>query len=1134
MSSLPRIKQLGTKRLGTKQLGTKQLFTSSAQPIFWLILLSSFFLISQAASFAQATDFSIGTTAKRSGVKRLGINLGGQDFYDSGQMLRNLIYRNPGFEAETWQSILQCDAVTATSCTDQDPWAGWPANFLAGASYEFIYGAAKGQTGTVTGNTVSAYLAGNTTSPNYGVTVNFSSPLSPAPAVGDFVIVKMKVPGNAQAGWWAATSGGGTLSTDSTDIAPDSPGKQALEMSASKSGQAASVTEDFDTWTGRSFVQLNGTYTLTFKAKGLGGNNQLNVAVERLATPHGNENFINQNVTLTNQWQDYSYSFTASEDGTYIGPAQVVFSAAGASAYLDDVSLTEQAASDNPTAFRNSVVDALRQLKPGVLRYMDSGADFGSSIDNMLAVPYARQRTGYGEGSTEQDDVPMGLPEFLTLCQAVGAEPWYTVQAGISTTEMQNLIEYLGGGASTSYGSIRAAEGQSAPWTSVFPKIHLELGNEMWNLSSFEGEGMNNPVAYGNRVATIFGAARASASYNPGSFDLVMGSWEANPWTTQQEMANSSGYDSVDVAPYQYYTLSDVSSVEAVFGPMFAQPEQTDSGTNSVMAQQAQAVAAAGLSPANLEVYEVNLSTVFGTVPQSGLDPVVGSVGAGLAVADHMLLMMRDLGITTQSMYALPEYENGFSNTATGATEQVPLWGTVIDMGGETNLKRPQFLAEQLVNQAILPTMLQVGVSGANPTWNQPLSANDTYFPIQLPNAHYLQSFAFTDGTHYSMIVLNLSRSGSLPITFSGTNAPAGSVLISQLTSKNITDNNENLTGNTPVVSNTQSSTSNFNPATPYSLPPFSMTVFQWPNSTLPGTTTTLNATPTSDTSGQSVGLTASVSILSGTNAPTGLVTFMQAGTSIGTATLNASGVATLNTTTLAVGADSITAVYSGNSIYAGSASSAVTVEVAASSTNPSPTTATTTTLTTSATQVNPGQNVTATAKVVAQSGGNPPAGTVTFLYGSTPVGTAQLNSSGVATISGSVPTPGSYLVTASYGGNASFSGSSSSPLTLTIGPSAVVPTAITLTASAQQITTGQTLSVTAKVTPQSGQTVPTGTVTFLFGSTAIGTATLNSNGAASISGTVTATGVYPITASYSGNGTNTPSSSAVLTLVVN
>ncbi len=1100
----------------------KQFFIPSAQPFLWLILLSSFFLISKAAGFAQATDFSIGTTVKRSNVKRLGINLGGQDFYDSGQMLRNLIYRNPGFEGETWQSILQCDAVTATSCTDQDPWAGWPANFLAGASYEFIYGAAKGETGTVAGNAVSAYVAGNATSPNYGVTVNFSSPLSPAAAVGDFVIVKMKVPGNAQAGWWTSVSGGGALSTDTTDIAPDSPGKQALEMSASKSGQSASATESFDTWGSRSFVQLNGTYTLTFKAKGLGGNNQLNVAVQRLATPHGNENFINQNVTLTNQWQDYSYSFSASEDGTYIGPAQVVFSIAGASAYLDDVSLTEQAAPDNPTAFRNAVVDTLRQLKPGVLRYMDSGADFGSSIDNMLAVPYARQRSGYGEGSTEQDDVPMGLPEFLTLCQAVGAEPWYTVQAGISTTEMQNLIEYLGGGASTPYGSIRAAEGQSAPWTSVFPKIHLELGNEMWNLSSFEGEGMNNPVAYGNRVATIFGAARASASYNPSSFDLIMGSWEANPWTTQQEMANSSGYDSVDVAPYQYYTLSDVSSVEAVFGPMFAQPEQLDSGTNSVMAQQAQIVAAAGLSPANLEVYEVNLSTVFGTVPQSALDPVVGSVGAGLAVADHMLLMMRDLGITTQNMYALPEYENGFSNTATGATEEVPLWGTVVDMGGETNLKRPQFLAEQLANQAILPTMLQVGVSGANPTWNQPLSANDTYFPIQLANAHYLQSFAFTDGTHYSMIVFNLSRSGSLPITFSGTNAPTGSVLISQLTSQNITDNNENLTGNTPVVSTTQSNVSNFNPASAYSLPPFSMTVFQWPNSTLPGTTTTLNATPTSGTTGQSIALTASVASQSGTNVPTGIVSFMLSGSSIGTASLTASGVATLNTTALPAGADSITAVYSGNSIDAGSASSAVIVNITS---NAVPTS---TALTASATQINTGQNVTLTATVTPQSGNTIPSGLVTFLNGSTTLGTGPINSSGVATFSTTSLPAGNDSITASYSGSPSDASSVSSAVTLTVTQT-IVATTTSLAASATQTTPGQSVSFTASVAPQSGNTIPTGTVTFLNGTTALGTGTLNASGAASFTTTALPTGANTITASYGGSTSNSMSVSAAV-----
>ncbi len=138
----------------------------------------------------------------------------------------------------------------------------------------------------------------------------------------------------------------------------------------------------------------------------------------------------------------------------------------------------------------------------------------------------------------------------------------------------------------------------------------------------------------------------------------------------------------------------------------------------------------------------------------------------------------------------------------------------MIDMGGQTNLKRPQYLAEQLANSAILPTMLTTTVSGTNPTWNQPQSTNDS---ITLAAAHYLQTFAFTDGTHYSVVVFNLSRSGALPVTFSGTNAPTGNVLISQLTSANPTDNNESQTNSTAVVSAPKQTTvANFNPATPY------------------------------------------------------------------------------------------------------------------------------------------------------------------------------------------------------------------------------------------------------------------------------------------------------------------------------
>ena len=137
------------------------------------------------SSSTQPTNFAIGTTVQQSSVKHLGINIGGQNYYDSGQLSRNLTVRNPGFEAEMWSSILNCQAAAATTCTDSDSSNVWPANFLQGATFQVIYGAAKGQTGTITGNTVA------NSSANTGITLTFSAPLSPAPAAGDVIQVRI-------------------------------------------------------------------------------------------------------------------------------------------------------------------------------------------------------------------------------------------------------------------------------------------------------------------------------------------------------------------------------------------------------------------------------------------------------------------------------------------------------------------------------------------------------------------------------------------------------------------------------------------------------------------------------------------------------------------------------------------------------------------------------------------------------------------------------------------------------------------------------------------------------------------------------------------------------------------------------
>ena len=148
---------------------------------------------------------------------------------------------------------------------------------------------------------------------------------------------------------------------------------------------------------------------------------------------------------------------------------------------------------------------------------------------------------------------------------------------------------------------------------------------------------------------------------------------------------------------------------------------------------------------------------------------------------DAMLQQMRQ-GILTQNLWNLPQYD-----FLRPDGKSAYLWGAVVDMG-VTNQRRPQFLALQMANQAIgaNAAMLQTVQSGGDPTWDQPLVNT-----VQLQGAHYLQSFAFSSGSNYSLVVFNLHRTDALPVTFSGANAPSGSVQMQQLTSDGLTDTNE-------------------------------------------------------------------------------------------------------------------------------------------------------------------------------------------------------------------------------------------------------------------------------------------------------------------------------------------------------
>lgn len=187
--------------------------------------------------------------------------------------------------------------------------------------------------------------------------------------------------------------------------------------------------------------------------------------------------------------------------------------------------------------------------------------------------------------------------------------------------------------------------------------------------------------------------------------------------------------------------------------------------------------------------------------------------------------------------------------------------------------------------------------------------------------------------------------------------------------------------------------------------------------------TSTVLTAPSTATYGSSVTLSATVS--SGGSAVTaGSVTFENNGSSIGTGTVNSSGMASLTTTSLPVGNDSITAVYGATTDYNSSTSASSTIVVTGAST--------TTTLGGLPSSAVYGTNLTMTAAV--SSGGSPvTAGTVTFQDGVTVLATSPVNSSGIASYSTSTLPVGVHNITASYGATTDYAASTSSVSQVTI-----------------------------------------------------------------------------------------------------
>ncbi len=206
-------------------------------------------------------------------------------------------------------------------------------------------------------------------------------------------------------------------------------------------------------------------------------------------------------------WQKYETVFTAPKDlknGAFclVAREAAVFN-------IDFVSMMPTDAVCG--VFRRDLADALKELKPGFLRFPGGCVVEGNTLDNMykwklsVGKPEERkanwnrwavhQNNGHGPFSHYNQTLGVGYFEYFELCEYIGAKPLPVCNVGMACQYESNqrfeleddifncfvqdaldLIEFANGDTSTKWGALRAQMGHTEP----FGLELVGIGNEQW------------------------------------------------------------------------------------------------------------------------------------------------------------------------------------------------------------------------------------------------------------------------------------------------------------------------------------------------------------------------------------------------------------------------------------------------------------------------------------------------------------------------------------------------------------------------------------------------------------------------------------------------------------------------------
>lgn len=292
-------------------------------------------------------------------------------------------------------------------------------------------------------------------------------------------------------------------------------------------------------------------------------------------------------------------------------------------------------------------------------------------------------------------------------------------------------------------------------------------------------------------------------------------------------------------------------------------------------------------------------------------------------------------------------------------------------------------------------------------------------------------------------------------------------------------------------------------------------------------TTMGITSSSASVSAGSTITLTSTLvfQAISGVAGPTGLVTFYSGGTSLGTSTISAAGIATFNTVVSPAGTYSYSSSYAGDATYVGvNSSNPATVSVTATKVNISVFSITGTS------PVAYGAATTITAALTPSVNLGAVGGSLTFFNRTTGanLGTVSVLN-GAASISTSGFNVGVNQIYYTYSGDINYNSGTSSDLSIT--ESKYTGHSIALSLSATSAAQGTNITITSSISSQTSP-APTGNIIIKRNGTQIGTDSA-ATGGSSRYGAALSPGTYSITADYAGDDNYTAKTSTTQTLII-